>query len=208
MPRGSNQNMTPEKLAALQAGANRHRAKRTLEVRFWEKVKKAEGDACWLWVGSRRHQQYPYGCIWARGKAQWAHRIAWELEHGPIPEGMQVDHICKNPQCVRHDHLRIVTPRQNWVDYSDSPMAANAKKSHCPQGHPYSTENIALVKRSAMRSGNGKRVGRTTARVCLTCFPSYWRHAAIPRDPPPGARLKAHEKAKYAKQPHHEETPK
>lgn len=162
---------------------------RPLAERFWEKVQKADGDACWLWTGSSRHQKYPYGCIWANGKAQWAHRVAWELERGPIPDGMQIDHICKNPQCVRPDHLRLVTPRQNWVDYSDSPIARNAMKTHCKFGHPLTPENIAVKKRTGLNTGNGKRVGKTTTRICLTCRPHEWRHALIPRPRPPGSKV-------------------
>lgn len=76
---------------------------------FWNKVDKT--DTCWAWTGSR----YPagYGKVGISGKTRLAHRTAYEMEHGAIPEGMQVDHRCHNPSCVNPAHLRLVTQKQN-----------------------------------------------------------------------------------------------
>lgn len=65
---------------------------------------------CLVWEGS---SSLGYGYITVRGKGLRAHRYAWEREHGPIPEGMQVDHICHNTLCVNVEHLRLATPPQN-----------------------------------------------------------------------------------------------
>jgi hypothetical protein len=85
-------------------------------ARFWSKVKKTE--ACWEWQGAKYNTEgYGVGMNWtdADGKHRRApaHRIAFELTTGPIPEGKLIDHMCHNPSCVNPDHLRIVTQKQN-----------------------------------------------------------------------------------------------
>ncbi len=77
--------------------------------RFWAKVEKSAG--CWLWTGSRN--KGGYGKLMRQGKTIYAHRYSFEARGITIPAGMQVDHICHNKACVRPDHLRIVTPKQN-----------------------------------------------------------------------------------------------
>lgn len=76
---------------------------------FWNKVDK--NDSCWNWTGAR----YPsgYGKVGLNGKTRLPHRIAYEIEHGPIPTGQQVDHRCHNTSCVNPEHLRLVTQKQN-----------------------------------------------------------------------------------------------
>jgi len=66
---------------------------------------------CWVWTASTNEDGY--GCIRVGGKMMKAHRVAYEMEHGAIPEGMQVDHRCHTPACVRPDHLRLATNKQN-----------------------------------------------------------------------------------------------
>lgn len=83
--------------------------KKSPEQRFWEKVKKSDG--CWEWQDSL---SLGYGHISTRpGTKVPAHRFSYELANGPIPDGLFVDHICHNPACVRPEHLRAVTPKQN-----------------------------------------------------------------------------------------------
>lgn len=82
---------------------------KTLEERFWAKVKKTK--TCWLWTAVRN--QKGYGRIVIGKKLFSAHRIAWSLKHGAIPEGLQLDHTCHNPSCVNPDHLRLATQAQN-----------------------------------------------------------------------------------------------
>lgn len=83
--------------------------KKTTEERFWSKVDKT-GD-CWLWTASG--DSSGYGQFWRDGRMVVPHRLAFEWEHGEIPEGMQVDHRCFHRNCVRPDHLRLVTHAQN-----------------------------------------------------------------------------------------------
>lgn len=82
---------------------------RPLGERFWEKVNKTE--TCWIWTACKI--PYGYGQIRINKKTYLAHRVSYELTNGPIPEGMYIDHICHTPSCVRPDHLRVVTQKQN-----------------------------------------------------------------------------------------------
>jgi hypothetical protein len=82
---------------------------KTPEERFWAKVDKS--GECWEWIGYRDKDGYgraPIACI-----STPAHRASWTFLNGPIPEGKQIDHLCRNRACVKPDHLRIVTPKEN-----------------------------------------------------------------------------------------------
>lgn len=78
--------------------------------RFWSKVDKS-GD-CWLWGGHKDNRGYGRGYV-HHGSQPAAHRMVYELEVGPIPAGMLVDHMCRTRLCVRPAHLRVVTDAQN-----------------------------------------------------------------------------------------------
>ena len=82
-----------------------------VEPRFWSKVDRADIDGCWLWVGPARGSGY--GVIKIDGKMASAHRFAYELANGPIPNGMCLDHICQTKICVNPSHLRLATVTEN-----------------------------------------------------------------------------------------------
>lgn len=83
--------------------------------RFWNKVDKT-GD-CWLWTAYTNDKGYGTISMGGRkGSVLLAHRVAWELEHGPVPEGLRVLHKCDTPACVRHDHLFLGTQLDNMRD--------------------------------------------------------------------------------------------
>lgn len=87
---------------------------------------------CWLWLGVLNDRGY--GQIGIRKQCRRAHRVVYELHRGPIPEGLQIDHLCKTRCCVNPDHLEAVTQYENNMR-SESIVARNARKTKCIRGH-------------------------------------------------------------------------
>jgi hypothetical protein len=116
----------------------------TVADRFWAKVDKDGPGGCWLWVGkidSYGYGQFRIGLRADRTRRMVAvHRFAYELEVGPIPEGLTIDHLCRIRRCVNPAHLEPVTARVNNLR-ADGTSARNAKKTHCPRGHAYDLLN-------------------------------------------------------------------
>lgn len=112
------------------------------EVRFWSKVERLE-SGCWIWIGLKR---FGYGMFYGRqpvsGRRQYvrAHRTAYEWSRGPIPDGLELDHLCRVKACVNPDHLEPVTSRENTLR-GIGPSAKNALKTHCYRGHEFLPEN-------------------------------------------------------------------
>src|SRR5690606_38343057 len=95
--------------AQHRAGKQLHPLNRSSKFRFEEKVAKSIG--CWNW--SARVDDQGYGHFYNGKSMSLAHRFSFELYRGPIPKGMQVDHMCHNHRCVNPDHLQVVTPSEN-----------------------------------------------------------------------------------------------
>jgi len=93
---------------------------------------------CWLWLTGL--MPAGYGCFRYQGKTLLAHRISYEVAKGPIPHGLQIDHICRVRCCVNPDHLRCVTIREN-VLCGVGVAAQNLAKTHCVRGHEFTPEN-------------------------------------------------------------------
>ena len=121
-----------------------------LNQRFWRHVNKhgpvpahrPEIGACWLWVGATFDSGYGRTCVAESGKIRnkRAHRLAYEWEYGPIPKGLEPDHLCRVRPCVRPSHQEPVTQKENLLR-GESPAAANARKTHCAHGHPFDEHN-------------------------------------------------------------------
>jgi len=105
----------------------------TPEERFWTKTDRRTKNECWPWTGSRRGRKpHQYGCVWdgtyrPNGSPNQigAHRFAYELLIGPVPDGLEVCHHCDNPLCVNPDHLYAGTHSQNMQDIISRGRANN-----------------------------------------------------------------------------------
>lgn len=122
-------------------------------------------NGCLEWTGSTSAKGY--GRIWSDGKVRGAHRIAWELVNGPIPDGLFVCHHCDNPPCCETSpseaypdgHLFLGTDADNYVDMVMKGRG-KAAKTHCLQKHEYTEANTYIR--------------RDGARECRSCR-ATWR---------------------------------
>lgn len=122
------------------------------EERFWANVDKS--GECWLWTAATTREGY--GTIRFNGVTTCAHRIAYELLVGPIPQGLELDHLCRTPACVNPAHLEPVTHRENMLR-GRGVAAAHASQTHCLRGHPFDEENTLRLQ--------GKRVCRACVQI-------------------------------------------
>lgn len=129
-----------------------------LAIRLWRKVDKngpvpdfaPHLGPCWLWTAKARVRGYGVIGTGNGKQTRVTHRVAYELVIGPIPEGLQLDHLCRVRHCVNPKHLEPVTQAENLRRGEGGVL-----KTHCPHGHP-------------LREGNLVKCRRGT-RECLTC---------------------------------------
>lgn len=128
-------------------------------------------DGCWPWI--RRSNKDGYGQFSLRGRPWRAHRVVYAWLIGPIPEGMTLDHLCRNRLCVNPAHLEPVTNRVN-VLRGDTITGRNVRKTHCPKGHPLSPENLCSWERSR---------GKRSCRICRAerARERYWERKLASR---------------------------
>lgn len=123
---------------------------------WWSRVAISEPDDCWLWkfsVGS-----HGYGQTWDGRTVRVAHRVAWTLVNGPIPEGLTIDHLCRVTRCCNPSHMRVVTMQVN------SAANSNARKTHCKWGHEFTAANTCRDRR-----------GHRYCRRCRNEYSRLWR---------------------------------
>jgi len=110
-----------------------------LAERFWKKVEITE--SCWIWHGHRG--KFGHGSIRTGGVGfpkEAAHRVAYKLLVGPIPEGLVLDHLCRHGWCVNPAHLEPVTNAENLLRGETGP-GINSRKTQCKNGHPFDEAN-------------------------------------------------------------------
>ena len=133
------------------------RCKVPIEERIMKKV--IVTDGCWGWTGHK--DASGAGRICFEGKNKVAYRFYYQMKVGPVKEGLFLDHICRNRECIRPDHLRQVTPHFNAVMNSTSRSALNAVKTHCSRGHEFNEENTTIY----LYRGNKRRICRPCTRI-------------------------------------------
>lgn len=120
------------------------------------------GDGCWLWTGAINRDGYGQVFDRAIRKNRGAHRLVYELLRGQIPEGLELDHLCRVRSCVNPDHLQPVSHQVNTLR-GETLVAAYAGRTHCKNGHAYTKENLCNTSAGYRR--------------CLTCARSRNREA-------------------------------
>ena len=125
-----------------------------LTERFWEKVDKSLiHNGCWIWTAHLVRNGYGHFRIGSRTDGShtmvYSHRFSYEERRGPVPDGLQLDHLCRNRACVNPDHLEAVTAAENVR------RGIRPEKTHCPSGHSYDATNTG--------------VNRKGVKVCRMC---------------------------------------
>lgn len=125
--------------------------RQSLTERFWSKVH--ETDTCWMWTASQN--PHGYGQFGLPGdKKIGAHRLAYQLLVGPIPDGLVLDHLCRVRACVNPAHLEPVTNAEN-LRRGEGFVGKKFRQTHCIHGHEFTPANTRITKR-----------GTRTCRVC------------------------------------------
>lgn len=157
--------------------------------RFWRHADVRGPDDCWTFSGYPTNRNYVHLHLSGdprKGdrKRILAHRFSWIIHNAQdVPEGLVIDHICRNTLCVNPRHLRAVTQESNCMELAQgNPFFNNREKTTCKHGHPFEGANLARV---LVKSRNKKRWIPT--RICLTCQPHahghprrYWLPEEVP----------------------------
>jgi hypothetical protein len=139
------------RLLLLQGERLVERAGTPAEERFWGKVNK-DGPTplygkvpgqCWQWTGGTICRGYGQFYVTRMSRTP-SHRYAWEALRSPIPDGLTIDHLCRNKLCVNPDHMEVVTRGENTLRAVDI-GAQNRNKTRCIKGHEFSPENTRIT---------------------------------------------------------------
>ena len=131
----------------------------TLADRLRSHVTVDLATGCWLWTGAVARNGY--GQVGIDKRTRSAHRVSYETFVGPIPRGLQLDHLCRVRRCINPAHLEPVTRDENQAR---SPITT-AGRTHCQKGHPLTGDNLVIKKRGSL----------PPVRNCRTCRDAYQR---------------------------------
>lgn len=146
------------------------------EFRFWSRV--CIGDGCWVWCGPADH----YGSFYMDGRRIGAHRAAWFLTFGQIPDGLMVCHRCDNRRCVRPSHLFLGTAAQNTRDMMEKGRWRRAYHARGEiNGHARLTTADVVAIRGRAAAGESQRAIARSLGVSRFAVQSVvrgwtWRH--------------------------------
>ena len=130
--------------------------------RFEDKVFYPDGPlGCWEWMGARNADGY--GQLVFCGRWFKAHRFFYEVLVGAVPQGLEIDHLCRNRACVNPDHMETVTHQENIRRGDQINKGWERYKTHCPKGHAYTEDN--LVKQGLSNKRKCKTCHREKARI-------------------------------------------
>lgn len=107
---------------------------------FLAKIDRTNPNECWVWPGARNTGGY--GVVKYRGRSRVAHKLAYEMLVGPVPDGLVLDHLCRVRECVNPAHLEPVTQQENVLRGPGTWAFRNRSKSHCINGHEFAGENL------------------------------------------------------------------
>jgi hypothetical protein len=116
---------------------------------------------CWQWTGYLMPNGYARFSV--AGERQYAHRVAYEAVHGPIPNRLVIDHLCRNRGCVNPDHLEAVTQRTN-VLRGVSFAAARARQVRCLHGHRFTEANTYVAPNGTRKCRTCRAAARARSR--------------------------------------------
>lgn len=139
------------------------------DIKILANVSKDAATGCWNWMRSKN--QYGYGLTTVNARHVSAHRASYEAFVGPIPKGLFLDHLCRNPACCNPAHLEPVTNQENLIR-----GVCKTLQTHCKNGHPLEGDNLKPTKR-----------GQRQCRICQSAAALRWHHnnkpAPNPRQP-------------------------
>lgn len=164
--------------------ANAARRYPSVEERFWPRVRKGEGDACWEWIGNLHNSGYGWFNVCGRGHL--SHRVSWALHNGPIQPGMLVCHHCDNRPCVNPAHFFLGTAADNAQDMSRknrSPVHAHPEIVRCGEDNPFAklTASQVIEIRTRRAAGEtqaalGRAFGVEPSNIYMIATRKTWRH--------------------------------